>query len=81
MTDVDPTATDDGRREVPRIVTSRWDLTDGYTLDRYRETGGYEALAKAVDEMTPAQVAEQVKGASLLGRGGAGIPPRVKWGV
>ena len=30
--------------------------------------------------MTPAQVAEQVKAASLLGRGGAGFPAGVKWG-
>src|SRR5262245_66371070 len=30
--------------------------------------------------MTPAHVAEDVKGASLLGRGGAGFPAGVKWG-
>jgi NADH-quinone oxidoreductase subunit F len=30
--------------------------------------------------MTPAQVAEEVKAASLLGRGGAGFPAGVKWG-
>ena len=76
MTDVDTTI----GREVPRIVTSRWDLADGFTLDRYRETGGYKALETALTTMTPAQVAEQVKGASLLGRGGAGFPAGVKWG-
>ena len=76
MTDVDTTI----GREIPRIVTSRWDLADGFTLDRYRETGGYKALETALTTMTPAQVAEQVKGASLLGRGGAGFPAGVKWG-
>ncbi|HEX6237344.1 MAG TPA: NADH-quinone oxidoreductase subunit NuoF [Acidimicrobiales bacterium] len=65
---------------IPRIVSSRWDLYDGHTLDRYRATGGYEALRRAVTEMTPAQVTEEVKAASLLGRGGAGFPAGVKWG-
>jgi NADH-quinone oxidoreductase subunit F len=66
--------------DIPRIVTSRWDLDDGHTLKRYRETGGYDALHKAVTTMTPNEVSEQVKGASLLGRGGAGFPAGVKWG-
>jgi NADH-quinone oxidoreductase subunit F len=69
-----------GERELPRIVTSRWDLVDGFTLDRYVDTGGYSALRRALDELTPAQVAEEVKTASLLGRGGAGFPCGVKWG-
>jgi len=67
-------------REIPRIVSARWDLADGHTLERYRETGGYAALEKAVTTMTPAQVHEEVKAASLLGRGGAGFPAGVKWG-
>ena len=46
--------------EVPRIVTSRWDLADGFTLERYLDTGGYAGLRKALDTMTPAQVAEEV---------------------
>jgi NADH-quinone oxidoreductase subunit F len=66
--------------EVPRIVSSRFDLDDGYTLERYEATGGYQALRKALDEMTPAQVHEEVRAASLLGRGGAGFPAGVKWG-
>jgi NADH-quinone oxidoreductase subunit F len=66
--------------EVPRIVSSRFDLADGYTLERHEATGGYQALRKALDEMTPAQVHEEVRAASLLGRGGAGFPAGVKWG-
>jgi NADH-quinone oxidoreductase subunit F len=69
-----------GDRQVPRILSSRWDLQDGFTLERYRETGGYQALRTALTTMTPAEVAEQVKAASLLGRGGAGFPAGVKWG-
>ncbi len=67
-------------KEIPRIVTSRWDLADGHTLERYLDTGGYGALRKALESMTPAQVHEDVKAASLLGRGGAGFPCGVKWG-
>jgi NADH-quinone oxidoreductase subunit F len=70
----------DEKREIPRIVSSRWDLDDGFTLARYEATGGYTALRQALDEMTPAQVSEEVKAASLLGRGGAGFPAGVKWG-
>jgi len=45
----------------------------------YRERGGYQALAKAL-EMDPETVATEVKRADLRGRGGAGFPAGVKWG-
>jgi NADH-quinone oxidoreductase subunit F len=66
--------------EVPRIISSRWDLEDGFTLDRYEATDGYQALRRALSDLTPAQVHEEVKAASLLGRGGAGFPAGIKWG-
>ncbi len=49
-------------------------------LEAYLRTGGYEAARKAVTSMTPAAVMEEVKGANLRGRGGAGFPAGVKWG-
>src|SRR5437868_7172730 len=48
-------------------------------LDAYRADGGYRALPKAVNEMTPAQVIDVVKASSLRGRGGAGFPCGLKW--
>jgi len=66
--------------EVPRIITSRFDDQDGHTLARYEATGGYQALRKALG-MAPAAVFDEVKAASLLGRGGAGFPAGVKWGL
>ena len=63
----------------PLITTSRWDIEDGHTLDGYLKSGGYQALQKAMD-LTPQEVHEEVKKASLLGRGGAGFPAGVKWG-
>ena len=61
------------------IVTTRFDLEDGHTLDRYLATGGYEGL-KAALAKAPTAVSEEVKAASLLGRGGAGFPAGTKWG-
>ena len=61
------------------IVSTRFGLDDGHTLERYLATGGYEGLRAAL-RRPPAQVVEEVKTASLLGRGGAGFPAGVKWG-
>ena len=63
----------------PKIITSRFGYADSHTLSRYEATGGYQALRKALT-MTPASVVDEVKAASLLGRGGAGFPAGVKWG-
>ena len=48
-------------------------------LDKHLATGGFEAVRKALD-MEPDAVREEVKKASLRGRGGAGFPAGVKWG-
>jgi NADH-quinone oxidoreductase subunit F len=61
------------------ILSTRWGLDDGHTLSRYLQTGGYEGLRAAL-RTPPAQVVDEVKTASLLGRGGAGFPAGVKWG-
>jgi NADH-quinone oxidoreductase subunit F len=61
------------------IITTRFGYDDSHTLERFLATGGYEGLRAALRQ-PPAQVAEGVKTASLLGRGGAGFPAGVKWG-
>jgi NADH-quinone oxidoreductase subunit F len=63
----------------PKIITARLGYDDSYTLSRYEATGGYEGLRAAL-RRTPEQVGDDVKAASLLGRGGAGFPAGVKWG-
>jgi NADH-quinone oxidoreductase subunit F len=65
--------------DAPKIITSRFADPAGHTLDRYLATDGYEALRIALTKR-PADVVEEVKTASLLGRGGAGFPAGVKWG-
>jgi NADH-quinone oxidoreductase subunit F len=49
------------------------------TLNGYLKAGGYGALRKALTEMTPEEVTEQVKISGLRGRGGAGFPTATKW--
>jgi NADH-quinone oxidoreductase subunit F len=61
------------------IITTRFGYDDSYTLDRFLATGGYEGLRAALRK-SPQAVTDDVKAASLLGRGGAGFPAGVKWG-
>ena len=63
----------------PKVVTSRFDHEDSFTLERSLATGGYEGLRAAL-AMAPDDVHGQVREATLLGRGGAGFPAGVKWG-
>jgi len=64
----------------PKIVSSRSEFEDSFTIERYLATGGYSALKKALG-MFPEQVAAEVDEASLLGRGGAGFPAGRKWSM
>jgi NADH-quinone oxidoreductase subunit F len=65
--------------DAPKIVSSRWDSDDGHTLQGYLDSGGYQALRTALGR-SPQEIHEEVKTASLLGRGGAGFPAGTKWG-
>ncbi|MHB8202539.1 MAG: NADH-ubiquinone oxidoreductase-F iron-sulfur binding region domain-containing protein [Desulfomonilaceae bacterium] len=54
-------------------------LIDAENIDEYIARDGYAALAKAITEMTPEQVIEEVKKSGLRGRGGGGFPTGLKW--
>src|SRR5919206_5177934 len=49
------------------------------SLQEYERAGGYQAVRKALQHMTPADVTDEVKNANLRGRGGAGFPTGQKW--
>jgi NADH-quinone oxidoreductase subunit F len=49
------------------------------TYEVYRREGGYRSVEKALKEMTPEQIVEEVKTSGLRGRGGAGFPTGMKW--
>lgn len=65
-----------------KILTVRMDAhpSDSHTLSRYLATGGYEALTKALHDMSREDIIEEVKASNMRGRGGAGFPTGVKWG-
>jgi NADH:ubiquinone oxidoreductase subunit F (NADH-binding)/Pyruvate/2-oxoacid:ferredoxin oxidoreductase delta subunit len=54
-------------------------LIDPEKIEDYIARDGYAALAKALTEMTPVQIIEEIKAAGLRGRGGAGFTTGVKW--
>ncbi len=63
-----------------RVVLSNCGLIDPESVDDYLAVNGYEALEKALTEMTPETVIEEVTQSGLRGRGGGGFPAGVKWG-
>ncbi len=54
-------------------------LIDPQCLQDYIARDGYLGAAKALLEMEPDQIIEQMKISGLRGRGGAGFPTGVKW--
>jgi NADP-reducing hydrogenase subunit HndC len=62
-----------------RIVLARAGLIDPEEVEDYIIHDGYEALAKALTEMTPAEVINVIGKSGLKGRGGAGFPTGMKW--
>jgi NADH-quinone oxidoreductase subunit F len=54
---------------------------DPTSFEDYLAIGGGRALARALFELAPERVIEEVKQAGLRGRGGAGFPTGVKWGL
>src|SRR5438445_76957 len=65
--------------EFEPVLLRRVGKPDRQSLASYRADGGYRALTKAVNEMTPIQVVDAVKASGLRGRGGAGFPCGLKW--
>jgi NADP-reducing hydrogenase subunit HndC len=63
-----------------RVVLQRAGLVDPDSIEDYIMHNGFEALAKAVLQMTPQQVIDEIKNSGLRGRGGAGFPTGLKWG-
>ena len=62
-----------------RIVLRNCGFIDPEIIDEYIARDGYAGLSKALGEMTPDDVIEEMKASGLRGRGGAGFPAWQKW--
>ncbi|MGB6341050.1 MAG: NADH-quinone oxidoreductase subunit NuoF, partial [Candidatus Aminicenantaceae bacterium] len=54
-------------------------MIDPEVIDEYIARDGYKALAKALSEMTPEDIVNEIKNSGLRGRGGGGFPTGLKW--
>jgi NADH:ubiquinone oxidoreductase subunit F (NADH-binding)/(2Fe-2S) ferredoxin/NAD-dependent dihydropyrimidine dehydrogenase PreA subunit len=61
------------------IVLKNRGVLDPENIDEYVARDGYVGLSKALLEMTPEQIIQEVKLSGLRGRGGAGFPTGLKW--
>lgn len=62
-----------------RISLRNCGRIDPENIDEYIAYDGYQALAKVLTEMEPADVIQVMKDSGLRGRGGGGFPTGVKW--
>ena len=63
-----------------RLLTKDFELDGLSRIETYLARGGYRSAVKALKDMSPPAVLEEMKKANLRGRGGAGFPAGVKWG-
>jgi bidirectional [NiFe] hydrogenase diaphorase subunit len=62
-----------------KIVLENSGVVDPERIEDYIAAEGYSSLIKALTEMTPREVIDQVTKSGLRGRGGAGYPTGLKW--
>src|SRR5580698_5737729 len=64
--------------EVP-VISRLFGVKDSHKLEVYVANDGFKGMEKALKELSPEQVIEEVKKSNLRGRGGAGFPTGMKW--
>jgi len=61
------------------IATEYCGVINPVDIDEYMSRGGFEALRKCVEEVSPEDVIGEIECSGLRGRGGAGYPTHLKW--
>lgn len=62
-----------------RIALEQCGRINAESIAEYLAIGGYSAVAKALFDMTPEEIVEEISDSSLRGRGGGGFPTGRKW--
>ena len=62
-----------------RLIFGNNGMIDPTNIDDYIAAGGYNAIVKALFEMTPQEIIATIKASGLRGRGGGGFPTGIKW--
>jgi NADH-quinone oxidoreductase subunit F len=62
-----------------RVVLRNCGFIDPKNIDEYIARGGYLALHKVLNSLSPEEVIEEITKSGLRGRGGAGFPTGLKW--
>jgi len=63
----------------PRWLTGRCGEIEPTDLSAFESHGGFAGLQRALEQMQPREVVEEVKASGLMGRGGAAFPTGLKW--
>jgi NADH-quinone oxidoreductase subunit F len=61
-----------------RVLRNRG-LIDPEKIEEYIARDGYQGMAKALTEMSAADIVQEILASGLRGRGGAGFPTGLKW--
>ena len=64
-----------------RVALRNCGFIDPENIAEYIARDGYQALGKALCEMTPDEVIQEVMASGLRGRGGGGFPTGLKWQI
>lgn len=66
-------------KQQTRVALADCGRVNAESIKEYIALGGYSAVAKALFEMTPQQIVDEITESSLRGRGGGGFPAGRKW--
>jgi NADH:ubiquinone oxidoreductase subunit F (NADH-binding)/(2Fe-2S) ferredoxin/NAD-dependent dihydropyrimidine dehydrogenase PreA subunit len=61
-----------------QILSQNREISPG-SIEDYISTGGFTALTKVIDSMSPEEIIHEIKVSGLRGRGGGGFPTGRKW--